>query len=98
MGNWAGSREAFSSAARNAGTLRENSAVLEPPEPIHPSAIAAARRIASGGPPPSQIGGWGFCPGLGAPGAPPGLLEGAPAATLAPPPRPLDPSAPFGGA
>ena len=65
MGNVPGSREAFSSAARSAGTLRANSATLEPPEPIQPSAIDAARLIASGCPPPSQIGGCGFCIGLG---------------------------------
>ena len=39
--------------------------MLDPPEPIQPSAIAAARLIASGCPPPSQIGGCGFCTGFG---------------------------------
>jgi hypothetical protein len=48
------------------GTLCEKWAVLEPPEPIQPSAMVAARRNASGWPPPNQIGGCGFCTGLGA--------------------------------
>jgi hypothetical protein len=46
------------------GTHRENVAVLEPPEPIHPSATVAARRTASGWSPPNQIGGCGFCSGF----------------------------------
>ena len=38
--------------------------MLEPPDPIQPSAIDAARRIASGWPTPIQIGS-GFCTGFG---------------------------------
>ena len=55
MGKVAGSRPAFSSAARRMGTLWEKWAVLEPPEPIQPSAMVAARRNASGWPPPNKL-------------------------------------------
>ena len=40
--------------------------VLPIRNPIHPSAMVAVRRSASGWPTPNQIGGCGFCTGLGA--------------------------------
>ena len=64
IGNVAGSRPAFSSASRSSGTERPNSAMLDPPDPIQPSAIDAARRTAFGWPTPIQIGSGG-CTGLG---------------------------------
>src|SRR3989442_8315488 len=95
IGNFFGSRPAFSRFSRMIGTLRANSALLEPPDPIHASAIVAARRSASGWPPPSQIGGGGPCPGLGGPPPPPPRLVVAPVAPLRLRPHPLvNPSAP----
>ena len=44
----AGSRPASSSAERSSGTAFANDATLDPPAPIHPSANAAARRMAAG--------------------------------------------------
>src|SRR5437870_6174316 len=64
IGYVAGSRPAFSSSALSIGTQRENVSVLEPPEPIQPSATVTARRTASGWSPPSQIGGCGLLTGL----------------------------------
>jgi hypothetical protein len=54
---------ARSNATRSTGTERANSAMLEPPEPIHPSASDAARRTASGCPTPIHIGS-GVCTGF----------------------------------
>src|SRR2546426_8673876 len=94
MGKAVGSRRAFSRLSRIKGTDRANSALLEPPEPIHPSAMVAARRSASGCPPPSQIGGGGVVSRLGGGGGPPRPKKKAPPLDLFPVPHTLFLSAP----
>src|SRR5258708_38514940 len=64
-GNVMGSRPAASKACFRIGTEALNSAMLDPPEPIQPSASAAARRTASGWPAPIHKGGGGLAPGRG---------------------------------
>src|SRR6516162_134104 len=64
VGKVAGSRPAISRASRRIGTDREKAAMLEPPDPIQPSASLAERRTALGWPTPIQIG-IGCCTGLG---------------------------------
>src|SRR2546425_4278692 len=89
MGKAVGSRRAFSRLSRIKGTDRANSALLEPPEPIHPSAMVAARRSASGCPPPNQIGGGGVITRLGGRGAPSRWKKIAPAMYLRSVPKPF---------
>ena len=55
-----GSRPAASNACFKIGTAALNAAMLDPPEPIQPSASEAVRRSASGWPTPIHRGGRGL--------------------------------------
>ena len=63
IGKVAGSRPASSRAAWSSGTASPNEAMLDPPAPIQPSEMRAARRTASGWWLPTQTGGCGDCTG-----------------------------------
>src|SRR5258708_30246548 len=85
IGKLDGSRPFSSSAARRIGTDSANCAIVDPPEPIQPSAIAAVRRMAFGWPTPIQIGGGGLFSRPRAPPSAGGWWE---------PPRVFDPRLP----
>src|SRR5260370_41999581 len=82
IGKVSGSRPFCTSASFNSGMLCAQPALVDPPEPIQPSASRAVRRTASGWPTPIQIGGRGIRNRLGGIRLSRGSLKGACVLTL----------------